>query len=232
MTKDSGDFRDIFSNLYSNSTGNRFVATTVIALIIVFSYTGYDTLVYRHEVIQNYTEDNQWLVSFDTTNETIQQVEVLQDEEVRNIELNMSDISIPDGFRIGYVEILINGEEMAGLASGNQCDSIAGDIIRNDLTAQWDNSNNKLSGQDSSCVPIDLNLQIYPDYDGLDRTVNSINEYQAIMNWTKDAWGKGSLSLDLELDTNSPGPFQIDSDEEITIDITVVMFKASVQAAE
>ena len=233
MEKDSGDVRDVLTNLYSNSTANRYIATTVLALVVVFSYTGYDTLVYRHDVIQNYAEDNEWLVTFETVNDTTQQTVVLQDEESRDLEFDMADFSVPDDHRIGYIEVRIVGEESAGLLSGNQCDSIAGDIVRNELTAQWDDPSNNLSGQDSSCIPIDLRLGVYPDFDGEDRTVQSINEYQALMDWTEEGWGEGFLVLTLELDTNSNTPvLGVDDDEEITIDINVVMFRASVEAIE
>ncbi len=234
MTKDSGDVRDVLTNLYSNSTANRYIAATVLALVVVFSYTGYDTLVYRHDVIQNFSEDNEWLVTFETTSDTMQQTVVLQDEETRDLTFDMADFSAPEGYRIGYIEVQIAGEETAGAVSGNQCDSIAGDITRNELTAQWDDPSNNLSGQDSSCNPIDLRLIVYPDFDGEDRTVRSINEFQALMGWTDDGWGKGILSLTLELDTNSvAGGFAgLDDDEEITIDISVVMFRASVDVIE
>ena len=231
MTKDSGDVRDVLTNLYSNPTANRYIAATVLALVVVFSYTGYDTLVYRHDVIQNYSENNEWLVTFETTSDTMQQTVVLQDEETRDLAFDMAEFSVPDSYRVGYIEVQIVGEETAGVVSGNQCDSIAGDIVRNDLTAQWDDPNNNLSGQDSSCVPIDLRLSVYPEFDGEDRTVRSINEFQALMGWTDDGWGKGLLSITLELDTNSNTPFVgVDDDEEITIDINVVMFRASVEA--
>jgi len=233
MAKDSGDVRDVLTNLYSNSTANRYIATTVLALVVVFSYTGYDTLVYRHDVIQNYTEDNEWLVSFETVNDTLQQTVVLQDEESRDLEFDMAGFSVPDDYRIGYIEIQITGEESAGLGSGNQCDSIAGDIVRNELMAQWDDPSNNLSGQDSSCIPIELRLSVYPEFDGEDRTVQSINEFQALMDWTKEGWGEGFLVLTLELDTNSNTLFiGVDDDEEITIDINVVMFRASVEAID
>ena len=233
MAKDSGDVRDVLTNLYSNSAANRYIAATVLALVVVFSYTGYDTLVYRHDVIQNYAEDNEWLVSFETVNDTLQQTVVLQDEESRDLEFDMAGFSVPDDHRIGYVEVRIVGEESAGLLSGNQCDSIAGDIVRNELTAQWDDPSNNLSGQDSSCIPIELRLSVYPEFDGEDRTVQSINEYQALMDWTEEGWGEGFLVLTLELDTNSNTPFiGVDDDEEITIDINVVMFRASVEAID
>ena len=35
-----------------------------------------------------------------------------------------------------------------------------GDLIKNSLTAQWEDAYNNLSGQDSSCLPIELKLEL------------------------------------------------------------------------
>ena len=92
--------------------------------------------------------------------------------------------------------------------------------------------NNDLSGQDSSCAPIELNLRVYPDFTGETVTVSAINEFQAVQKWTETGWGVGDLSIDLDLDVNSPlgfDPVGQDTDEEITVDVTVVLFSLSIQ---
>jgi hypothetical protein len=201
-----------------------------IAALILLSYTGYDTVVYRAEVISSFADDNEYRITFSTQNETMQIVETLQDDETRNVIFDLSEINIPDGFMIGYIDITITSEEESGISG--QCDSVAGDIIENDLTAQWDDPNNDLSGQDSSCIPIELNLRVYPNFTGESITVSAINEYQALQNWSQTGWGEGDLSVDLDLDVNSPlgfDPIGTDTDEEITVDVTIVLFSVSVQ---
>jgi len=163
----------------------------------------------------------------------MQAVETLQDDETRNVVFDLSEVTVADGFMIGYIEISITSEEESGISG--QCDSVAGDIIENDLTAQWSDPENNLSGQDSSCIPIELDLTVYPNYDGETLTVSAINEYQALLAWTETGWGDGDLSVDLDLDVNAPlglDPLGMDTDEEITIDVTVVMFKASISLIE
>ncbi len=226
----SGDFRDILSNMTSNRDGNRFTMISFIAALILLSYTGYDTVVYRAEVISSFADDNEYRITFSTQNETMQIVETLQDDETRNVIFDLSEINISDGFMIGYIDITITSEEESGISG--QCDSVAGDIIENDLTAQWDDPNNDLSGQDSSCIPIELNLRVYPNFTGESITVSAINEYQALQNWSQTGWGEGDLSVDLDLDVNSPlgfDPIGTDTDEEITVDVTIVLFSVSVQ---
>tara|TARA_B100001287_G_scaffold149150_1_gene125579 strand:+ start:3699 stop:4394 length:696 start_codon:yes stop_codon:yes gene_type:complete len=226
----SGDFRDILSNMTSSKEGNRFTLISFVAVIIMLSYTGYDTVVYRAEVISSFAEENEYVISFSIQNETMQLVETLQDDETRNVIFELSDIAVPEGFSIGLIEVTITSEEEEGVSV--QCDSVAGDIIENDLTAQWNDTTNDLSGQDSSCAPIELNLRVYPDFTGETVTVSAINEFQAVQKWTETGWGVGDLSIDLDLDVNSPlgfDPVGQDTDEEITVDVTVVLFSLSIQ---
>ena len=195
----------------------------------MFSYTGYDLLVVRTNVVNEYTELKEWTITFDTQNETLQQIQTLQDEETQNILFDLSEVSIPEGYLIGLIDVTITSEENEGISV--QCDSVAGDIIKNELTAQWDDASNNLSGQDSSCQPIYLDLQVYPHYDGKTIIINSINEYQALINWTNQGWGEGDLSIDLDLDVNSPAGFDpvgLDDDEEIVVDVFVEMFKPNI----
>ena len=60
----SGDFRDILSNMTSNREGNRFTMISFIAVLILLSYTGYDTVVYRAEVISSFAEENEYNITF------------------------------------------------------------------------------------------------------------------------------------------------------------------------
>ena len=173
----------------------------------------------------------EWNITFEVQNQSLQAVETLQDDETRNVVFELSDIDVPEGYTIGSIDVTITSEEEGGVSV--QCDSIAGDIIENDLTAQWNDPASNLSGQDSSCIPIDLHLRVYPNFDGKSTIVSAVNEFQALQPWTETGWGVGVLSVDLELDVNTPlgfvDPISQDTDEEITVDVTVVMFSVSVQ---
>ena len=176
----------------------------------------------------------EWNITFEIQNQSLQTVETLQDDETRNVLFELSEIDVPEGYTIGSIDVTITSEEDGGVSV--QCDSIAGDIIENDLTAQWNDPASNLSGQDSSCVPIELHLRVYPDFDGQSTVISAVNEFQALEPWTETGWGVGVLSVDLELDVNTPlgfaDPIGLDSDEEITVDVTVTMFKASLSLVE
>ena len=233
MNSQNGDFSEIMSNIFSNREANRYILVSIIASLIMFSYTGYDLLVVRSDAVNEFTELKEWRITFDTQNETIQEIQTLQDDETQNILFDLSEISIPEGYSIGLIDVTITSEENEGISV--QCDSVAGDIIKNELTAQWDDASNNLSGQDSSCQPIYLDLQVYPNYDGNTMSIYSINEYQALINWTEQGWGEGELSIDLDLDVNSPAGFDpvgLDDDEEIVVDVYIEMFKAQIMLVE
>ena len=176
----------------------------------------------------------EWNITFEIQNQSLQTVETLQDDETRNVLFELSEIDVPEGYTIGSIDVTITSEEDGGVSV--QCDSIAGDIIENDLMAQWNDPASNLSGQDSSCVPIELHLRVYPNFDGKSTVISAVNEFQALEPWTETGWGVGVLSVDLELDVNTPlgfaDPIGLDTDEEITVDVTVTMFKASLSLVE
>ena len=85
-------------------------------------------------------------------------------------------------------------------------------------------------------MPIELHLRVYPNFDGKSTVISAVNEFQALEPWTETGWGVGVLSVDLELDVNTPlgfaDPIGLDTDEEITVDVMVTMFKASLSLVE
>ena len=113
-------------------------APTVVALfvtVVMMSVAMVD-FVGDLQATDEFTSSNpEWTLSFDIQNHTMQAVETLQDDEIRNLQFDLSEISIPEGFAIGSIDIVITSEEEGGVSV--QCDSVAGDIIENDLTAQW-----------------------------------------------------------------------------------------------
>jgi len=200
---------------------------TLLLLVVTFG----DILGDLRDTTEFTSNTPEWQITFETQNQSLQIVETLQDDETRNVVFDLSDITVPDGYMIGQIDVILLPEELDGDDDWNQCDSIAGDIIENDLTAQWDDAANTLSGQDSSCLPIDLYLRAYPDFTGEDLIVSAKNEYQALEPWSQAGWGEGDLSVDLEVDVNTPLGLTTptDTDEEITVEVTVTMFSISIE---
>ena len=72
----NGDLKDIISNVTSNSAGNKFTIFSFLAALILLSYTGYDTVIYRTDVISEFSELNEYRITFTTQNETMQAVKL------------------------------------------------------------------------------------------------------------------------------------------------------------
>jgi hypothetical protein len=144
----------------------------------------------------------------------------------------IDDINVPDGYLIGEINITVDDTGDDGLIANtdptNECDSILADVREGGLTAQWADENNTLSGQTNDCQPFFMYLRVYPDYDGLSRSSDSVNEFQALLPWQQSGWGYGELEIDVEVNTDdSIFPGQSSDDEEITITIEVIMFEIS-----
>ena len=159
--------------------------------------------------------------------------ETWQDEEKKTVTFYMDEFEIPDGYLVGEIEVIVkpdadsNGTLIDPVA---QCDSIGANLLNEgDLTAQWDYDGNVLSGQDSSCEWIRLNLRTYPGFDGEDLNSSAPNEFQALLPWKQTGWGEGILEVEVELDVNTVdvlGPISSDDDEDITIEVIVSGFVA------
>ena len=106
-------------------------------------------------------------------------------------------------------------------------DSVFGNIIRNDLNAQWDDDNNSLSDSSNDGSQINLDIRTYPSYDGQDTNTTGYNEIQVLEEWMLDGFGFGELQIEIEVETSSsPIPGQNDNEEEVNIIVEIVTFKA------
>ncbi|RJU80481.1 MAG: hypothetical protein DWB93_05765 [Candidatus Poseidoniales archaeon] len=95
------------------------------------------------------------------------------------------------------------------------------------VLAQWENENNTLSGSSDSCETISLFLQIYHNFDGVNKTESGNNEGEALETWTNSTFGFGEFNLEVEVNTQelvSGLPTQSDSNEEITVQWSLVTF--------
>ncbi len=230
----SGSLEEIKSNLteYNGAVWSFF--SVIVSFLIIFSYNTFDLLSNHWEVIQDSTTEDTWAVSFTEQTEVLEDSMVLQDEEMQTFTFYLDDVNIPEGYRVGELNITVDDTGNDGIIANtdptNECDSILADVREGGLTAQWEDGNNTLSGQANDCQPFFMYLRIYPDYNGDPRDTESVNEYQALLPWQEDGWGIGELEVDVEVNTDeSLFPGQGDDDEEITVSVQVVMFKVSAE---
>ena len=225
-----GDLSQVFNEIFSLRESNTITTIFISLLFLLGSINAFDWNKNYYDDAVDATMPEDWTIEFDIEILNAEHTEVWQDEEVKVIDFFMEDFSVREDFYIGAIFITIIPEVGDGADLTDplvQCDAIAGDIEVNDLTAQWDYQGNNLSGQDSSCENIYLDLQIYPGYTGENLTSDAPNEFQALMPWTINGWGEGVMEIKVELDVNSVdqlGPVSQDEDEEITILVEVHTF--------
>jgi len=227
----NGDLRQVFNEIFSLRESNTITTIFISLLFLLGSINALDWNKNYYDDAINATTAEDWTIEFEIETLTAEHKEVWQDEEVKVIDFFMEDFLVPDGHNIGAINVTVIPEDAGAtlLDPLVQCDAVASDIEVNDLTAQWSYEGNNLSGQDSSCDYIFMNLQVYPGYTGKDVKSDAPNEFQALMPWLIEGWGEGVLEIKVELDVNSVdqlGPVSQDNDEEIIILVEVYTFLA------
>lgn len=218
-----------FTELLDDRTSNITMAVVLALVVVVLTYTTVDLAYLSEEVREVVEGENNWTVSFELEALTFQETVVMTDGEQRTLEFEVSPSDVPDGFRVGHVQVVISYEETSGLPA-DPADSVAANLPQTDMQAQWTDSNNTLSGSSNDASDIGLYLRTFPGFTGQAVNATGINEFQVLQPWLVEAYGEGPLALVLELNTQSP-PFLNDSDEEIAVSIEVVMFKPSAATA-
>jgi hypothetical protein len=229
-----GNLADVVREIFSIRESNIAVSIALAVILISGSSNLYNWTQEEYEVALDAATDDWWLIEFNASVSEIVHEETWQDEEKKVVSFFMDEFIFPEGYLVGKIEVIVkpdadsNGTLFDPVA---QCDSIGANILNEGgLTAQWDYEGNVLSGQDSSCEWIRLNLQAYPGFDGDDLNSSAPNEFQALLPWKQTGWGEGTLEVEVELDVNTVdalGPVSSDDDEDITIEVKVYGFIAS-----
>ena len=86
-------------------------AVALLVTVVIMSVTMVDFVGDLQATDEFASSNPEWTLSFDTQTHTMQAVETLQDDEIRNLQFDLSEISIPEGFAIGSIDIVITSEE-------------------------------------------------------------------------------------------------------------------------
>jgi len=230
----NGDFKTVIKDIFSIREANVFSVIFVAVVFLSSTISLVDWVGTGYDQAVNAKIDKTWTIQFNVSTDIAEHQEVWQDEETKIIDFPMDSFSFPENFLVGNINVTVQ-PDIGNLIEdpAAQCDAISVTIIRDEesLSAQWEDSDNILAGQDSSCEEINLNLRTYPYYTGQDIESEAVNEYQALMPWTETDWGKGVLEVEIGLDVNSVEQLQDwvqnDDDEEITIIVEIQGFIAS-----
>ena len=218
------DFSTAFE-LVDDERSNRLTALSLTITLLLLMFTTFDLAKLNNEVRGLVEGDNTWELSFDLESMTYTETTILADGEQRQFDFEIEATQIPDGYRVGEILVTISYTETSGIPF-DPPDSVSANIVQTSMDAQWNDENTTLSGSSNDASDIFLELLTYPDFDGQTQNITALNEYQALQDWVMDGYGIGTCSISVELQTQS-APFTNDGDEEITVDVQVVLFKAN-----
>ena len=214
-----------FTELLDDRTSNITMGVVLALVMVVVAYTTVDLVNLNQEVRSLVEGENNWDVSFELQSITFQETIVMADGEQRQLDFDVDQSDLPEGFRVGHIRATVSYGETSGLPA-DPADSVAANVPQTDMQAQWNNDNNILSGSSNDATDIELLLLTHPGFTGQSVNATGLNEYQVLQPWLVEGFGTGTFSVVLELNTQSP-PILNDSDEEIVVSVEVVMFKPS-----
>jgi len=212
--------KEIFDEPLANK-----ISSGIVVFFVVFMCINTIDLFSNNDNIRSVLDgDTSWEVSFDEKNVTLSETTIIADGDSEIISFEIEPSLIEDGYRVGLFRVSITYGETSGIPA-DPPDSVHASILETDLKAEWQDDNNTLSGSSNDGSQIDLTLRSYPNYDGQLRNVSGYNEIQVLEYWIMDGYGIGTLDIEISVDTQAL-PFTNDNDEQVTITVEVVTFKA------
>ena len=212
-----------FTELLDDRTSNITMGVVLALVVVVLAYTTVDLANLNEEVRGLVEGENNWDVSFELQSMTFQETIVMTDGEQRQLDFDVDQSDLPEGFRVGHILATVSYGETSGVPA-DPADSVAANVPQTDMQAQWNDDNNTLSGSSNDATDIELLLRTHPGFTGQSVNATGLNEYQVLQPWLIEGFGTGTFSVVLELNTQSQ-PLLNDGDEEITVVVEVLMFK-------
>ncbi len=223
---DAFDFTGL-REVMDDSTSNKITAVAVSCLFLLLIINAVD-LVGNNDGVREILDGNtDWQIVFDEVIVTQTDSVVIADGDTETRTFSVDESMLGDGYRIGAFRITVSYTETSGIP-GDPVDSVFATILQNEMTAQWSEESNELTGSSNDASPIDLTLMAYPEYNGQSVNASGYNEIQALEPWILDGYGIGDIELELSVETQAL-PFTTDNEEEVTITVDVITFKAVAQ---
>ena len=210
-----------------DSTSNKITAVAVSFLFLLLIINAVD-LVGNNDGVREILDGNtDWQVVFDEVIVTQTDSVVIADGDTETRTFSVDESMLGDGYRIGAFRITVSYTETSGIP-GDPVDSVFATILQNEMAAQWSEESNELTGSSNDASPIDLSLMAYPQYSGQSVNASGYNEIQALEPWIMDGYGTGDIEIELSVETQAL-PFTTDNEEEVTITLDIITFKAIAQ---
>lgn len=210
-----------------DSSTNKISAVMLSSLVLLLVINAVDLLSNNDDVRAILDGNTNWEITFDEMVVTQTDSLVVADGDTESRIFSVDESMIDDGYRIGAFRITVSYTETSGIP-GDPADSVFATLVQNDMMAQWDEDGNELAGSSNDASPIDLSLMAYPAYTGEALNATGYNEIQVLDAWVMDGYGIGDVEIEISVETQAL-PFTADNEEEVTITLDVIAFKAVAQ---
>lgn len=209
-----------------DSETNKILAVMLGIMFVSITYHAAVFFHFKSDEIKLKNTVPDWNVLFNESIIESDETQIIADSTKSSFYLEVSEDFLGKGNFVGLLLIEVLYEETSGNI-GDPCDFVSVNLRPEGALAQWENENNTLSGSSDGCETITLFLQIYPNFDGNNKTESGNNKEQALDPWTNSSFGFGEFNLEVEVNTQelvSGLPTQSDDNEEITVQWNLVTF--------
>ena len=213
--------------MLDDSITNKISAVMLSSLVLLLVINAFDLMSNNDDVRVILDGNTNWEITFDEMVVTQTDSLVVADGDTESRIFSVDESMIDDGYRIGAFRITVSYTETSGIP-GDPADSVFATLVQNDMMAQWDEDGNELAGSSNDASPIDLSLMAYPAYTGEAINATGYNEIQVLDAWVMDGYGIGDVEIEISVETQAL-PFTADNEEEVTITLDVIAFKAVAQ---
>ena len=220
--------KDLFSD---KSTRNKLSIFYVFAVALLI-YQGSVFFVIKADDIGSKSDIPTFTISFIESDESFDDSRVVIDEAREVITYNPSEEMFSTNNGMGLLMINVTYDETSN-EIGDTCDTVSVDLVPNGVPADWNNENNILTGTSDDCSEINLQLMIFPGYNGqtIQQTGQDSNYWESV--WTDQSYGNGDFELGIEVNVNQP-PGQFvpgiqDENEEVFVTWKAVFFGVAVE---
>lgn len=210
-----------------DSSTNKLSAIMLSSLVLLMIINAVDLMGNNDEVREVLDGNTDWQIVFEEVIVSQTDSLVVADGDTETRMFSVDDSMIGEGYRVGAFRITVSYTETSGIP-GDPADSVFATLVQNDMNAQWSEEGNALTGSSNDASPIDLSLMAYPQYNGEGLNATGYNEIQVLEAWKMDGYGIGDLEVEISVETQAL-PFTTDNEEEVTITLEIITFKAVAQ---
>lgn len=227
VSEDQGFDLTGLREVLDDSSANKLSAVMVSSLVLLLIINAVDLMGNNEQVREVLDGNIDWQITFDEIAITQTDSLVVADGDTETRTFSIDESMLDEGYRVGAFRITVSYTETSGIP-GDPADSVFATIVQNDLSAQWNEEGNELTGSSNDAAPIDLSLMAYPAYNGGAVNATGYNEIQVLEAWQMDGYGIGDIQIEISVETQAL-PFTTDNEEEVTITLDIITFRAVAQ---